>query len=86
MKVTISQREARRLKRRVYELEREEDQRRNAWTQEWPHGVHIGETKFTADSGLIGAIRTARKLKHAVVVSCDENGLVRFHALSLTAP
>lgn len=79
----ISQREARRLKKRVEAYESIERRRANAWNMEWPMGVNIGSVKLSADSALVGSIRTSRKLKHAVVVSCNENGEVYFHALPL---
>lgn len=79
----ISQREARRLRKRVHELEYQERKRGNAWCYEWPMGVNIGRVKLNGDSALVGAIRTSRLLKHAVVVSCDETGIVNFHAMPL---
>jgi hypothetical protein len=81
----ISQPMARQLQRRVEELEQQERTRADGWTSDWPRGVNIGNAQFTANSALIGAIRTSRKLGHAVVVSCNENGLVNFHAILLSA-
>ena len=42
------------------------DQRRS-WAEEWPGGIQIGALDLPAD--LFAAIRTARKLRHAVVVA-----------------
>jgi len=81
---TISQREARRLRRRVYELEKLERDRRYAWSQEWPNGVDIGRVQLVADSKLIGSIITARKLGHAVVALAETDGAVHFLALTLS--
>lgn len=77
----ISQREARRLRKRLGELERAELQRRNAWANGWPGGVHLGAT-LPSDE-LRGAIKTARKLRHAVVATVTDNGMVQFYALPL---
>ena len=44
----ISQREARRLLKRVTELERKESTRANAWVSDWPGGVHIATVTHEA--------------------------------------
>ena len=79
----ISQREARRLRKRVEQLEDLEEQRNNAWTQAWPMGKHIGSVQLVADSFLAGAIKTSRLLNHAIVASITEQGKVNFHAMKL---
>lgn len=79
----ISQREARRLRKRVEQFERMERDRGNAWCRDWPMGTNIGRVQLEPNSYLVGAIRTSRLLKHAVVVSCDEAGLVNFHSMPL---
>lgn len=81
----ISQREARKLRKQVAEFERREWERGNAWCVEWPNGVNIGQVNLApADFGrIVGAILTARKLKHAVVATVTENGLLNLHALPL---
>lgn len=63
------------------ELERVENQRRKVWVTEYPMGVHLGS--LSADDKVSSAIRTARKLDHAVVSTVEENGTVRFYALPL---
>ena len=79
----ISQREARRLRKRVEELERQDNRRRNAWANEYPGGVNIGSvTLADADCHVIGAIHAARLLKHAVVVT-RTGGTINFFALPL---
>ena len=78
---TISQREARELKRRVAELEAAEDRRRNAWADTWPGGANIGTLTITDATRT--AVHTARLLKHAVVVSLTSDGILRLHALPL---
>jgi len=78
----INQAEAKRLRRRVRELEDLEAQREHAWATDYPGGTHIGSADFTALPKEISAITTARKLKHAVVIVPDGN-TVRFYALRL---
>lgn len=74
----ISQREARRLRKRVEELERQIRLRNNAWATEYPGGVHIA-TVVGSDT-VATAVLTARKLRHAVVVT-NEGTTLRFYAL-----
>lgn len=81
--MTISQREARRLKRRVEQLERAECDRRSAYVSEWPGGVNIDS--FSVDAASFAKIETARKLSHAVVVTTDHTSQLRFYALPLPA-
>lgn len=84
----ISQCEARRLRKRVQELESVEESRLYSWSQTWPNGTHIGQTAITSsdDYKLIGAIEAARKLKHAVVVTVKDFGTLNFHALPISEP
>lgn len=83
----ISQREARRLRKRVAELEDLENQRRRTWIQEWPGGVNIISATYANGTEQVPvAIRTARKLGHAVVVLGDDTGNLRFVALPLAEP
>lgn len=77
--MNISQREARRLRKRVEALQREIDTRRNAWASEYPGGVHLGTVEL-GDGSLKGAVYAARLLKHAVVVTLDGTR-ARFYAL-----
>lgn len=79
----ITQIEAWNLFHKVRHYEQQEEQRGNAWASEWPMGTHIGQAQFNADSALVGSIRTARKLKHAVVVVAKESGLIEFMAMPL---
>ncbi len=62
----ISQREARRLQKRIIELEAVIDQQRGSWNNEWPGGVHVDTVKVNDIE--YGIANTARKLGHAVVV------------------
>jgi hypothetical protein len=79
----ISQREARRLRKRVSELELAEDKRRRSWASEWPGGVEVASCKWNRDDVVPVAIRTARRLGHGVVALENNDGLVRFVALQL---
>ena len=80
----ISQREARRLRKRVYELEQQESQRRNSWVAEWPNSIHVANIPGDkVDRSIGAAIRTARKLRHAVVVTCKDDDTLNFHAINL---
>jgi hypothetical protein len=62
-------------------MELQEETRRNAWSQEWPDGTDIGGPTGI-DPVAISAIRTARKLKHAVVV-IEHDSKLHFLALPL---
>lgn len=77
----ISQREARRLRKRVAELENERDYQRRFWGAEFIGGTHLA-TVTNIDSKTFGGIEAARKLKHAVVVNAHSDG-VKFYALPL---
>ena len=44
----ISQREARQLRKRVAELERQISNQRHAWAAEWPGGVHLCSIAVTS--------------------------------------
>lgn len=75
----ISQREAHRLRKRVYELEQRAGRQNNAWCSDWPGGVHIATLSIPTDD--FTAIHTARKLGHAVVVVGTEAQSIRFMAI-----
>lgn len=77
----ISQREARRLQKRVAQLESELSNQRHVWACDWPGGVHIASQDSV--NGTAGIVRTARKLGHAVVVVARDNGELLFYGLPL---
>jgi phage-related minor tail protein len=81
MTKTISQREARALRRRVQELELVLDRQQNAWAYSWPGGVNIGT--FNTDSDIVAKIQTARVLKHACVAVINHEGDIAIYALPL---
>lgn len=77
----ISQREARRLRKRVAELEGVLKAQRASWTSTYPGGVHIETVDFSsAENPALIAVSTARRLDHAVVCVNDGKSL-RLHAL-----
>jgi hypothetical protein len=70
MAAQISQREARRLRRRVAELEAEVEAIWNEWLPEYMPGQRIAtEPNTTSDART--AIQTARKLRHRVIAVVD---------------
>lgn len=79
----ISQREARALRKRVQELEGIIDRQRFAWATNWPGGTHLGSVNYGEPNVLVAAARTARRLKHAVVVTCDDDNRMELYALPL---
>lgn len=80
----ISQREARRLRKRVAELQGVLNSERRVWGPAFIGGADIGRAQWAAGAAIPVAVRTARKLGHAVIATAaDDNGLVRFHALPL---
>ncbi len=83
MSRAISQREAKRLRKRVQMLSEAEDRRRRRWGQEWLGGVEIARAQWEPTGSIPVATRTARALGHAVVCVGDETGVVRFIALPL---
>lgn len=75
----ISQREARRLRKRVAELEREKMLNASAWCREYIGGVNIDTiTVHNMDWAIIS---TARKLGHAVVVLPGDNSSLLVYAV-----
>lgn len=72
----ISQREARKLRKRVAELENILQRQKRAFTSEWPSSVSIA--RLIPSDVHMACIKTARKLDHAVVVVPDGNELVFF--------
>lgn len=69
--MSISQREARRLRRRVAYLEEIFRGQRNAWLMNYPLGVNIDSIELSSTDTAVTAISTARKLGHAVVCTLD---------------
>lgn len=74
----ISQREARRLRKKLGEMERAEEARRRSWASDYPGGVNF--TVSQPNETVIAAIKTARMLGHAVVVTLN-GSTVLYHAM-----
>ncbi len=75
----ISQREARRLKKRADQLEHQINVLRKCWAKD-PGGVYIGSIKMQRDA-LVGRIEGARFLRHAVVITEIGDGNLNIYAL-----
>lgn len=80
--MTISQREARKLRKRVAELERHIESQHRNWSRDWPGGVHIRTLDAAANGELRAAIKTARMLNHAVVCTVSDTQIL-FYGLPL---
>jgi hypothetical protein len=79
--MSISQREAKRLQDQVRDLTHAIEKMRADWARDYPGGVHISTIEFDSkDRPNLVAVRTARRLKHAVVV-IDDGSVLRFYAL-----
>lgn len=70
----ISQREAQRLRKRVAELERRDRERFQAWTKEYPDGVHLDTVALTSVEH--AQFRTAAKLGFALVGKLDGENIM----------
>ena len=77
--MTISQREARRLRARVHQLEARERVWRSS-VPEWA-GTVIATHQMTPSDIVPITVRTAARLKHAVHVTASHSGLVTYTAL-----
>ena len=66
----ISQREARRLKKRVVELEAEELYRRQRWSSDWSSNWVFFDHLMVREAEFL-QVKLARKLSHAVIVQHD---------------
>ena len=75
----ITQAEAHALQNKVKGLERLINDQRSAWGREWPDGTMI-VSDLKVDPATYSAVRTARLLKHAVVVQ-EYDGILHFHAM-----
>lgn len=76
----ISQREAMRFRKRVSELESLIAKQRKKWSAEYVGGINLGSITMER-SFLAGRIEAARLLGHAVVITEENNGVLRVLAL-----
>jgi len=84
--MSISQREARRLRKRVEELEDVLSNQRRRWATDWPGGTNIWTTTGLA-ADKMASLRTAQVLRHAVVVvPHPSEDTVRYYALPVAKP
>ena len=81
MSAPISQREARRLRKRVAQLEEIERRRQESWSREWFGGTEIAGIQMEANAPATAAIRTARTLRH-YVVAVPDGPVLRFYAVA----
>ena len=81
MRRRFSQREAKRLLRRAEDAERVIENQRRFWSQEYLGATEIQRCQWESLAAIPVAIRTARKLNHAVVCIGEDDGTVRFMAL-----
>ncbi len=77
----ISQRKARKALKRVAQLEALVEKQRSFYFQEYIGATQITRCQHGKDGEVVTAIRTARKLGHAVVCIEQEDGIVRYNAL-----
>lgn len=77
----ISQREARKAVKRVAALEHMVEQERSRYSQQYIGAKEIVRCQHGELGEVVIAIRTARKLGHAVVCIEQEDGIVRYNAL-----
>ncbi len=79
----ISQREARRLRQRVNELEEVLTKQRSWWRTDYPGGVNIAQHDHGSGTAFLPAVvNNSRRLGHAVVVTVD-GGKLMYYALPL---
>ena len=76
-----TQSEARRLEAQVRGLTQILNQQKDSWASDWPDSTRITDV-IIGNERVLGAIETARKLKHAVVVTVEGQRLI-FHACEL---
>lgn len=75
MKAIISQREARRLKQRVEQLERERREERQAWCRDYPNGIHFGSVTLVQESRFCGKLEAAQMLGRVLVAKLNGSSL-----------
>jgi hypothetical protein len=76
----ISQREARRLRRRVADLESRDNDRARLWNNQYPGGVCVEE--IDCEAVTMAKLRTARKLGHYLIaIPAMNNDNVWFYAV-----
>lgn len=78
----ISQKEARRLKARVDELEQREALRFASWcVAMYPGGIHLMQRQIGVTGWDFGRLQTARRLGCALVVTVADDGWLNYYAV-----
>jgi hypothetical protein len=77
----ISQREARKWKRRAEDLEALIQRERSTYAATYPGGMHIGHLSWDSETSIGSSIYTAQRLGHAVVAVADGNRKFNLYAL-----
>jgi hypothetical protein len=72
--MNISQREARRLRKKVQEFEQKFRAQTDRWIGEWPGSVILH--RLPVDKETVAIVKTAKALRHAVVVTMQDDRLV----------
>lgn len=75
----ISQNEARRLRKRVTELETHQETRLRRWSCAYPGGIHIDTIKVTNQEACI--VATAVRLGHTIIVKEGSNDELYIYAV-----
>lgn len=78
MKMTQSA--GREWRKRALAAEETLRKQRSAWKEDWPEGIVLGSVELNK-SGIWWAVKTSRRLKHAVVVTEADDGRIVFHGL-----
>lgn len=78
---TISQRDARKWKRRAEDLEALIQRQRSAYATSYPGGTHLGHVFWDSANHVASAVHTAQRLGHAVVAVAD--GQLKFNLYAL---
>jgi single-strand DNA-binding protein len=81
MRHKISQRAARRLQKRVAELEGRLSGLRRAWIRDYPGGVHLGTVHVCVEQ--FAAFHTASRLGFPLVATMPNSGAIELYAMKL---
>ena len=77
----ISQREARRWRKRALTAENVLSKQKWKWADSWPEGTIVTSAVLAPD--VTSSVKTARVLKHAVVATVADDGRILFWGLPL---
>lgn len=84
--MNISQAEARRLKKRVAELEERIEQSRQHWRSDYPGGTHLGSLDMTNNLRLLGRVDGVRICGSAVVATVRDGCLLLYAVKQAEVP